>query len=237
MHRKCVLRKKWINRIFICTALLLLISAIIIPVYLAVTEDTYDSKEDMQRDVDAVQDDPEFETSADFGDVEKQPKSMSVEEKLKILEGQFPSGKYWNHRELQDMGDTCFCISDVPCEHSRNGYEFCNQYQGAMRDLFSDFSGIQCFGYASLISDLLFGVDAPISEHQDLERIRVGDHIRFLNAEHSVIVTEIGRDENNKLYVGVTECNADYENCRISWGRRITEDELTNIWVCTRYLD
>ena len=106
-----------------------------------------------------------------------------------------------------------------------------------MRDLFSEFSGIQCFGYASLLSDLLFGVDAPISEHRDIERIRVGDHIRFLNAEHSVIVTEIGRDENDMVYVCVTECNADYENCRISWGRRITKAELTNMCVYTRYPD
>ncbi len=231
MYRKHVFRKKWINRIFMCTVLLLLISVIGISVYLIDSKDTPDSKGNMQIDTDT---EPNAHTTEESV---KNWECLSVEEKLKFLEGQFPSGKYWNHRDLQVMGDTCLCISGVPCEHNQNGYAFCNQYQGAMRDLFSDFSGIQCFGYASLLSDLLFGADAPISEHQDIERIRVGDHIRFLNAQHSVIVTEIGRDENDMFFVCVTECNADYENCRISWGRRITEDELTNMWVCTRYLD
>lgn len=259
MYKKRVHKPKQSSRFFVCALLLLVICVVGISVYLLVSRDVSNLKGDSENksgtsfnghaaetlvpdsvtssigstsvdDNTAIIDFSPYGTGKDWS-------SLTVEEKLNILKVCFPSGKYWNHRNMNAPGDTFLCVSGTPCSHSQNGYVFCNQYQGTMRNLFPDFSGIQCFGYASLLSDLLFGTDAPISEHQDIERIRVGDHIRFLYAEHSVIVTEVGRDENGMLYIFVTECNSDYENCCISWGRRITQDELTNIWICTRYPD
>jgi len=255
MQNKRAFKSKWFNRIFICAVLLLIICVIGISVYLSVAEDKSDLRNDSQTipplddyiAEDLIFDSPTSSIEAPSvsddmktiaispSDTEGSWKTLPVKEKLIILESCFPSGKYWNHKNMQAPGDSFLCLSDTPCNHSLNGYVSCNQYQGTMRDLFPDFSGIQCFGYASLLSDLLFGTDAPISEHQDIDRIRVGDHIRFLYTEHSVIVTEVCRDKNNMVYIYVTECNSDYETCGISWGRRITQDELTNILICTRY--
>ena len=81
--------------------------------------------------------------------------------------------------------DPALSITDTPCAHSADGTDTCNTYKGALLAEFPEFSGIQCFGYASLLSDLLFGTDAP-----------------------------------------VTEVNADFETCRIAWGRSITRGEL-----------
>lgn len=100
---------------------------------------------------------------------------------------------------------------------------------------------MQCLGYASLISDLLFGTDAPISMHHDFSKVRVGDHLRLYLWEHSMVVTEVGTDESGEQYVYVTEVNADYENCQIQWGRKFTQQDLRRLgdilYIYTRYSD
>ena len=60
----------------------------------------------------------------------------------------------------------------------------------------------QCLGYASIISDLLFGYDAPITEFYDFDELRIGDHIRMGWYEHSMIVTDIDWDTDT---ITVTE--------------------------------
>ena len=93
-----------------------------------------------------------------------------------------------------------------------------------MDDFFPQYEDeMQCLGYASIISDLLFGYDAPITEFYDFDKLRIGDHIRMGWYEHSMIVTDIDWDTDT---ITVTEVNADYENCQISWGRQITRSEL-----------
>ena len=68
--------------------------------------------------------------------------------------------------------------------------------------------------------------------------MRVGDHIRLIDLEHSVLVTETGTQADGSRYVRVTEVNADYESCKIAWGRTITEDELYGTAeILTRYGD
>ena len=53
-----------------------------------------------------------------------------------------------------------------------------------------------------------------------------------------MIVTDIDWSTDT---ITVTEVNADYENCRISWGRTITHDELYSMEgeaiFHTRYID
>ncbi|MEG1427543.1 MAG: hypothetical protein RSC76_07630 [Oscillospiraceae bacterium] len=113
-----------------------------------------------------------------------------------------------------------------------NGYEYCNEYDSGTMDLFDYGDNIQCLGFASMISDFLFGKNAPFTEFYDFADLRVGDHIRLLEYEHSMIVTEI---DDGTLHIA--ECNYDYENCQIDWERVVTEDDLSE-YACefiTRY--
>ena len=56
-----------------------------------------------------------------------------------------------------------------------------------------------------------------------------------------MVVTEIGTEADGSRYIQVTEVNEDYETCRISWGRTITEDELyglgDTVQILTRYAE
>ena len=171
--------------------------------------------------VDAYSSVPLFVSSSDLAE-------QSVQTRLELLEDYFPNGMYWNHVGVDTSEMTAdeiaMCVTDMPCNHSANGYENCNVYIGLIDDFFPQYGDeMQCLGYASLISDLLFGYDAPITEFYDFDELRIGDHIRRGWYEHSMIVTDIDWDTD---IITVTEVNADYENCQISWGRQITRSEL-----------
>ncbi|MFQ8638876.1 MAG: SH3 domain-containing protein [Acutalibacteraceae bacterium] len=159
-------------------------------------------------------------------------------EKLKSLALYFEDGLYWNCAGAPADADM-FCVTGTPCVHSVEGYASCNTYSGKTDAYFPEYSdGTQCLGYASLLSDLLFGTEAPVTIHYDFDRVRVGDHIRLIDLEHSVLVTETGTQADGSRYVRVTEVNADYESCKIAWGRTITEDELYGTAeILTRYGD
>ena len=153
---------------------------------------------------------------------------QGVQTRLELLEDYFPNGMYWNHIGVDTSEMTAdeiaMCVTDTPCNHSVYGYGNCNIYNGLMDDFFPQYGDeMQCLGYASIISDLLFGYDAPITEFYDFDELRIGDHIRMGWYEHSMIVTDIDWDTDT---ITVTEVNADYENCQISWGRQITRSEL-----------
>ncbi|MGN0478545.1 MAG: hypothetical protein ACI4GO_03845, partial [Hominenteromicrobium sp.] len=91
-----------------------------------------------------------------------------VELQLRRLSEYFADGSYWNHIGIDISGMTeieqAMCVTDTPCSHSVNGYSFCNIYNGVMAEYFPQYDyETQCLGYASLISDLLFGLDAPVT--------------------------------------------------------------------------
>lgn len=166
-----------------------------------------------------------------------------VFEQLALLSDYFADGSYWNHYgiDVSSMSDAeqAMCVTDTPCAHSANGYEYCNVYNGAIVEYFPQYQyETQCLGYASLISDLLFGTDAPVTEFYDFDSLRIGDHVRLVGNEHSMIVTDIDWETGT---LTVTEVNADFENCEISWGRTITRDELYtmegDVRFYTRYSD
>lgn len=149
--------------------------------------------------------------------------------RLRALSQYFEDGRYWNYIDtgLPWGEGTAFSVTDVPCAHTRCGYNYCNVYDGAMIEYFPEYGiGMQCLGYASLMSDLVFGTDAPVTLHYDFDRVRVGDHIRLVDYEHSMLVTDVGTRLDGTRYIRVTEVNADYENCEIQWDRLITEKEL-----------
>lgn len=179
---------------------------------------------------------PVLESSADILE-------RHVEIQLQRLSSYFSDGSYWNHigTDISNMTDTerAMCVTDTPCAHSSNGYEYCNIYNGVMAEYFPQYDyETQCLGYASLISDLIFGLDAPVTEFYSFDDLHIGDHIRLVQNEHSMIVTDIDFETDT---ITVTEVNADYENCAITWNRQITREELyssePDVRFYTRYTD
>lgn len=139
---------------------------------------------------------------------------------LNNLRETFPEGAYWNHMGVEDWDE--FTVTDTPCQHDIYWDTYCNTYSGGIQDLFPQFQPMeQCLGFAALISDLVFGVDAPVDVFTDYTALRPGDHIRLQQTEHSMIVLTV-EDEG----ITVVECNSDYEHCRISWDRFLSWDEL-----------
>lgn len=96
------------------------------------------------------------------------------------------------------------------------------QFNGA------NYIGYGCAAFAFLASDAAFGY-APVYEHYDYTKIRVGDILRINNDTHSVIVTEVHED-----YIVIAEGNY---NKSIHWGRTISNTELEKCldYVWSRY--
>ncbi len=117
---------------------------------------------------------------------------------------------YWNHNQK-------------PCEH-KNGFENCNYYEGKSG------AGIQCHGFAMMLSDELFGKDAKIVEFSDLSKLKVGDIIRY-NDRHTMIVTEIKED-----YIEVAEANFNHD-CKVEFGRKVEKKflEKCSLLCISRY--
>jgi len=144
-------------------------------------------------------------------------KTATIVKKLKAIKKKFPDGKYWNHagKNISPGKDNSNIVTNRPCHHSSNSWvsSTCNNYLGA-----DGVMGYQCYGYASKVSDLIFGKKAPVRSHYSFKKAKIGDHIRYNG--HSVIITEKHSD-----HVVVTECN--YGNtCIIMWGRVIYKSEL-----------
>lgn len=158
--------------------------------------------------------------------------------RLKTLSQYFEDGRYWNYigTGLPWGEGTAFSVTDIPCAHSVNGYNFCNVYNGVLGDYFPEYGvEMQCLGYASLLSDLVFGTEAPVTVHYDFDKVRVGDTIRLVYYEHAMLVTDVGIQEDGTPYILVTEVNADYENCQITWNHLITKNELYALGDIVKY--
>lgn len=157
----------------------------------------------------------------------------TAEEQLASLREQLPDGKYWNHmgQDLPYGEETPFSVTDTPCEHSIYGETYCNFYNGATEAFFPYDTLCQCLGFASFLSDQLFGTEAPLHIFYNYAHLRVGDHIRLGEYEHSMTVIEKTED-----YITVAEVNEDYEDCLISWSRQISYYELENLHWDSEYI-
>lgn len=155
-----------------------------------------------------------------------------LERKLAELKSQLPEGKYWNHMWNDDVSygdETPWLVSDTPCQHWDYGETYCNFYNGAMKSLFPSDTLCQCAGFASFLSDQIFGTNAPLHTFYDYSMLRVGDHIRLAEWEHSMTVTAVGGDG-----VTVAEVNRNYEDCAISWSRTLSWGEVESYdWDAT----
>ena len=153
----------------------------------------------------------------------EEPQPITEEEAAATLESlrdAFPDGSYWNHMGLEEWDE--FTVTDIPCDHDLYWDTYCNSYTGGIQELFPQFEPMeQCLGFAALLSDLVFGEDAPVSTFTDYTQLRVGDHIRLELTEHSMTVLTVAEEG-----ITVVECNRDYEHCRISWDRFLSWEEL-----------
>ena len=153
----------------------------------------------------------------------EEPQPITEEEAAATLESlrdTFPDGSYWNHMGLEEWDE--FTVTDIPCDHDLYRDTYCNSYTGGIQELFPQFEPMeQCLGFAALLSDLVFGEDAPVSTFTDYTQLRVGDHIRLELTEHSMTVLTVAEEG-----ITVVECNRDYEHCRISWDRFLSWEEL-----------
>ena len=148
----------------------------------------------------------------------EEPQPITEEEAAATLESlrdTFPEGAYWNHVGVEDWDE--FTVTDSPCQHDLYWDAYCNTYTGGTQ--FEPME--QCLGFAALLSDLVFGEDAPVSTFTDYTQLRVGDNIRLELTEHSMVVLTVDGEG-----ITVVECNSDYEHCRISWDRFLSWDDL-----------
>ena len=155
----------------------------------------------------------------------------SFNEKIIELQKVFPNDMYWNHMngEPTNPGETnnVYSVTDVPCNHYLNGEFYCNAYYGKSDEVYPyPSTSVQCRGFASLLSDTIFGEDAPVYVFEDYNKLRIGDQARIDGDYHSVFIID-KTDE----YVIVAECNEDLESCKISWGRKILKEDLVRL-VC-----
>ncbi|MBE6731962.1 MAG: hypothetical protein E7564_09760 [Ruminococcaceae bacterium] len=146
--------------------------------------------------------------------------SFTLQEKLLLLRDIFPHKAYWNSRGYDGEIASYLNVAHQSCAHNEGKY-YCNTYNGKTRDFFPWANNIQCLGFASMISDFLFGKDAKFESFYDYEKLDVGDHIRLTQATHSMIVIEKKAD-----YIKVVECNSNYNNCFINWDREISKEDL-----------
>lgn len=153
----------------------------------------------------------------------EEPQPITEEEAAATLESlrdTFPEGAYWNHVGVEDWDE--FTVTDSPCQHDLYWDAYCNTYTGGIQELFPQFEPMeQCLGFAALLSDLVFGEDAPVAAFTDYTQLRVGDNIRLELTEHSMVVLTVDGEG-----ITVVECNSDYEHCRISWDRFLSWDDL-----------
>ena len=154
--------------------------------------------------------------------------------KIIVLQQKLPIGKYWNNMneygfDLFRFGDI-FSVTDIPCNHNLNGEYYCKTYEGRSDEAYPYYStSVQCRGFASMLSDLVFGKDAPVYVFEDYDKLRIGDQARIDGDYHTVFIID-KTDE----YVVVAECNSDLDTCKINWGRKILREDMSG-WYISRW--
>ena len=155
----------------------------------------------------------------------------SLQKKIYALQEKYPAGYYWNKNEKSKKYPA---VSEIPCPGHPNDYSTCLG---------------QCAGFASLLSNEVFGSKAPYYYGVTADKIKIGDSIR-IKPSHTVFVTDIIKkgsvmgynpydDENIKaesdMFV-VADCNWHW-CCDIGWGRQmyISESDIISAQSYSRY--
>lgn len=137
---------------------------------------------------------------------------------LQSLQNQFPNGKYWNHAGSSANNPGGW--TNTPCTHHIDkNYDRCDYYGDCGCNSYS--GGSSCVGFVNYLTDAYYGsVAYTWPEVTNLNSLKAGDVIRFLNNTHSAWV--IGVSGNT---VTLAECNLNH-NCNIVWGRQISKSEI-----------
>lgn len=167
------------------------------------------------------------------------PTENKTQQALEQLKLQYPDGKHWNNTTgiqldtTKNNHDTL--LSNTPCNHNYTD-STCAHHVGISSVPFLYPSAMQCLGFASMISDSIFGQGAPIRIHQNWDELKIGDMIRLIQTGHAVIVTSIDRTNET---IQVAECNRDFNTCTIHWGRTVTKQQVESepYDIVTRYPD
>lgn len=143
--------------------------------------------------------------------------------KIIELQTEYPNGFYWNHRGIEPGSAE---VTNAPCQHSIYGEFYCNKNDVKTAHFLGFSYGTQCTGFSGMLSDSVFGKDAPIKSFKSYDDIKIGDEARINADSHTVFILD-KTDE----YVIVAECNADYQTCRIDWGRKIPRYRLRGVYL------
>ncbi len=149
---------------------------------------------------------------------------LTMEDKLSLVKIMFEHDAYWNTigapSELEGIALHTY-ISQTPCNHYYNYYTYCQVYNGETENFIPHIANMQCLGFASFVSDILYGTQAEMTMLYDIEQVSIGDHVRLVWSSHSFIVIDISEHT-----LTVLEVNSDYENCQINWGRTIEKTQI-----------
>ncbi|MBE5940133.1 MAG: hypothetical protein E7266_07025 [Lachnospiraceae bacterium] len=160
-------------------------------------------------------------------------KEAEIKSKIEELRELYPDGRFWNHMDIDEdeYDENKNYVTDKACNHTKNSTKYCNTYKGKSSDAYPyAVAGRQSVGFASMLSDYVFGTEVEAYSFSDYEKLRIGDQARVDGDTQTVFVIDKTDD-----YIEVVEVNNNGTNCRISWGRRITKAELADAFYISRY--
>ncbi|MCL1832357.1 MAG: Ig-like domain-containing protein [Oscillospiraceae bacterium] len=140
-----------------------------------------------------------------------------LEKKMSDLQKRYPHGYFWNKNTPSKDYPS---VSVTPCDHTRDNPRKCYG---------------QCAGFANMLSDLVFGSNAPRYNVPNVNSVRQGDYVRYSRQpghNHSIIIMRVVKKGEiigynrwsrehitaDETYWIVTDCNW-WSNCVIEWYR------------------
>ena len=157
--------------------------------------------------------------------------NMSSDDKFTVLRNIFKSGTYWNYKGLDSSIVTSFTNTErlvfttTKASASAKGNTDCViKYKTdlAKQNGWGEY-GIQCFGFACMLQDFIYGKDTEVNKLTNLsyKDIKAGDHLRLTGKIHSQYVL---KTTDKGIYVA--ECNADYHTNLIMWDKFYSWDTV-----------
>ncbi len=158
---------------------------------------------------------------------------QNVLAKIEEIKKTYPDGMFWNHMgtDEDNYEEGKSYVTSEPCNHNKNNTKFCNIYRGKSNEAYPyAVAGRQSVGFASLLSDLVFGKEAEAYSFTEYDKVRVGDQARIDDDTRTVFIIGVYKD-----YIEVAEVNYDGASCQINWGRSIEKSKLGDAFYISRY--
>jgi hypothetical protein len=156
----------------------------------------------------------------------------ALEKRITDLQHKYPDGYFWNNHTADSQFPQ---VSTTPCNHNTDRPRQCKG---------------QCAGYARLISNEVFGENAPRITVNNVESVRQGDYVRYSNRPnhgHSIFIIRVerpgeiigyNRSTGQHIYASqltwiVTDCNW-WSNCIVIWNRRFDPARFVTEFIANR---